>query len=359
LAPWLLLGCSQVLELDQDYALGTASPTGAAGAGGTGGSGGAGGTSHDCPDGEQDNDGDGTCRPACDSDSCSGNGTCDDSSGTATCTCDVRFSGETCASCAEGYTGADCIGCAAGFQDRDDDGTCLPECAASTCSSHGVCDDSSGTAECTCRPGFSGIDCGTTCPSGMAGASCDFRIIFGFDIPVAVANWDTVDDVPYDIEDAAGAGAFDRVAYRLILDDEEVWAEMDPFTANAAELGMPMDVVHDVAITNATVVSFSSRQAMVPTPSDGNVEMWSNCYSPGLNGVFDYDDDMSATTDCHGCIQVHVNMVPVLSFNRWSTNSGIHEVGIGASPTGHPDYTFEQVADDYTTRRLEVYIREP
>jgi hypothetical protein len=49
----------------------------------------------------------------------------------------------------------------------------------------------------------------------------------------------------------------------------------------------------------------------------------------------------------------------VLSFNRWSTGSGDHELGIGVSPVGNPDYTFQQVAGDYTARRLEIYIREP
>lgn len=352
-ALWLAASCSQVLELDQDYTLGSESSTGGGGTGGVGGGG------DDCPSGEQDNDGNGVCEPACDAESCSGNGTCDDSSGTATCSCDFNFTGDDCASCAAGYEGATCTGCASGYQDADDDGTCLPACDSSTCSGHGDCDDSSGTAECTCRPDFGGDDCGTACPDGMAGAGCDFRIIFGLDIPAPVTDWNEISDVPYDVDDAAGAAPFDRVAYRLILDDEEVWVEMDPFTSDAAELGMPMDVIHDVPITNATIASFSPRQPSSSAPTDGNVEMWSSCYSAGPNGVFDYDDDITAGTDCYGCIQVHVALQPVLSFNRWSSGSGTHELGIGPSPTGNPDYTFEQNANDYTTRRLEVYIREP
>ncbi|RLB58258.1 MAG: hypothetical protein DRI90_16955, partial [Deltaproteobacteria bacterium] len=129
-ALWLVASCSQVLDLDEDYFVGPG---------------------NDCPDDEQDHDGDGTCEPACTTESCSGNGTCDDSAGTVSCECDFRFSGDICASCADGYAGPDCSGCAAGYQDSDDDGTCLPECHNSTCSGHGVCDDSSGTATCTCR----------------------------------------------------------------------------------------------------------------------------------------------------------------------------------------------------------------
>jgi len=276
------------------------------------------------------------------------------------CTCEFRFSGEECASCADAYTGLDCTGCASGFQDQDDDGTCLPECAAATCSGNGQCDDSSGTAICTCYPDSLGDDCGTACPAGMAGSSCDFRIIFGLDIPVPATDWNVVEDVPYDIDDAASAASFDRVAYRLILDDEQVWVEMDPFTADAAELGLPMDVLYDVPVTNVTVASFSPNQETITVPSDGNVEMWSNCYTAGPNGVYDYDDNITTTSpDCYGCVQVHVAMQPVLSFNRWARVGGNLELGIGPSPTGNPDYTFEENAGDYTSRRLEVYIREP
>ncbi|MBW2457657.1 MAG: hypothetical protein JRI68_24345, partial [Deltaproteobacteria bacterium] len=288
-ALWLVASCSQVLDLDDDYFVGPGSSTS--------GTGGTGGTGTDCPEGEQDNDENGTCEPACLPDACSDHGTCDDSSGTATCSCDGHFGGDDCASCDEGYAGPDCTDCAAGFQDQDDNGTCSPECGDSTCSGNGTCDDSSGTATCTCRPDYGGDDCGTACPSGMAGPSCEFRIIYGLDIPAAVADWDVVGDVPYDIDDAANAAEFDRVAFRLILDDEEVWVEMAPFTSDAAELGMPMEVVHDVPVTDVTVASFSSNQPTISAPTDGNVEMWSNCYSAGPNGVYDYDDDISSGTD--------------------------------------------------------------
>jgi hypothetical protein len=357
-----IASCSQVLELDQDYTLGPANSTSGAGGGGgsgTGGSTSTGGNGAECPDGQQDNDGDGTCEPTCAADTCSGNGTCDDSSGTATCTCEDRFSGDACDSCAEGYEGNDCTACASGYQDNDDDGSCLPECDFPPCSGNGACDDSSGTAICTCRADFTGDDCATACGQDMAGPDCAFRIIYGLDIPAAVPDWNAVADVPYDVDDAASADPFDRVAYRLMLDTQEVWVELDPFTTDATELGMPMEVVFDVAVTDVTVISLSANQPSIPTPSAGNVEMWSNCYSAGPNGVFDYDDDISATTDCYGCIQVHVGTETVLAFNRWSSSSGNLDIGIGTSPTGNPDYTFRQNAPDYTTRRLEVYIREP
>lgn len=359
-AAWFVLlassACSTILEFDEPYVLGDPNAAGGMmGAGGTG----AGGMAATCPDDEQDNDADGTCEAACDAGTCNGRGACDDSSGSATCTCDERFSGDDCASCAEGYGGSECSDCTVGHQDLDGDGTCLPACTAATCANDGTCDDSTGTTTCTCRPDFDGADCATACGMGTAGPGCAFRLMFGLDIPAPVANWDEPSDVPYDTDDSATAGAFDRIAYRLILDDEEVWVEMDPFTTDAAELGVPVDVLHDRMITNVTVRSFSANQPSIETPTSGNVEMWGHCYSAGPNGEYDYDDDITvAQQDCYGCLQIHVDMLPVLSINRWSSANGDVDIGIGPSPSGNPDYTFEENAGGFTVRRLEVYVRE-
>jgi sialate O-acetylesterase len=254
--------------------------------------------------------------------------------------------------------GAGCTTCASGFQDNDGDGLCAPACGSESCSDHGECDDNTGDAICTCRPDFTGEDCATPCQAGMAGTSCEFRIIFGVNVPIA-ATWHEVADVPYDIDDAASAVAFDRVAYRLILDDEEVWVETDPVSNVAADLGMPVDVLHDAPVLNVTVLSFAANQASIAIPETGAVEMWSNCYSEGLNGVHDYDDDVGGAVDCYGSMQVHVGTHTILAINRWATGGGDWDIGIGNSPIGNPDYTFRQNAGDYAQRRLEVYIREP
>lgn len=151
-----------------------------------------------CDNGFQDNDSDGTCSPACNLDTCAGNGSCDDGSGAAVCTCDAAYTGSDCTSCATGfqdndgngdcqpdcagndcsgsgicsdasgaatcacdpgYTGADCSGCGTGFQDRDSDGICEPACDGDTCAGNGTCDDATGTATCTCNTGYTGTDC--------------------------------------------------------------------------------------------------------------------------------------------------------------------------------------------------------
>ncbi len=53
-----------------------------------------------CLPGEQDNDGDGECQPACAPDECGEHGTCDDSTGATVCLCDAPFSGAACEQCA-------------------------------------------------------------------------------------------------------------------------------------------------------------------------------------------------------------------------------------------------------------------
>jgi hypothetical protein len=170
----------------------------------------AGDACNQCAPGYQDNDADGSCLPTCDNVSlaCGAHGRCSDTSGTAACACDAGYSGESCDSCAsgwqdhdgdaacqptcetaaldcgqhgscadstgtavcvcaEGYAGTGCAGCASGYQDKNGDGTCLPDCATAglACGPHGACVDTSGTATCSCEAAYSGADC-ASCADG-------------------------------------------------------------------------------------------------------------------------------------------------------------------------------------------------
>ena len=62
--------------------------------------------------------------------------------------------------------------CIADYQDKDGDSICKPACAIAGCSLDASCDDSSGTAVCTCGPGFEGN--GQTCEDidGCADSPC-------------------------------------------------------------------------------------------------------------------------------------------------------------------------------------------
>ena len=208
-----------------------------------------------------------------------------------------------------------------------------------------------------CRPGFTGPSCETPCPAGMAGAACDFSLVFALDIPVQ-ADWDVASDVPYASDRTDGVGEFSRVAYRLVLDGDEVWVELDAFTTNAKRLGVPVDWTFDVPVTNVIVHSFAANQPNVLVPAAGNVELWSDCYPEGPGGVFDHDDDRQNSPDCYGSMQVHVASKPILSFNHWTEGATKNnDIGIGRSPGKHPDWTFAENAASYAKRRLEIYVR--
>jgi len=91
----------------------------------------------------------GVCEP----DSCTGNGTCDDTTGAVVCTCDAGYAGATCADCDAGYVA---IG-----------GSCVVEvtCEPTSCNSHGTCDDSTNAIVCTCDAGWAGEFC-DSCDAG-------------------------------------------------------------------------------------------------------------------------------------------------------------------------------------------------
>ncbi len=117
---------------------------------------------------------------SCDPDPCA-HGTCEDNGSGPLCHCLAQYTGDFCDQCAEGYTsaGLECVPsdsnpcepnpctdtnrttcvvqnstqvclCNPGYQDRDQDGSCLPDCTTSDlqCDTDEVCDDTSGQATC-------------------------------------------------------------------------------------------------------------------------------------------------------------------------------------------------------------------
>lgn len=104
-----------------------------------------------CAGGYED-DGEGGCAllpPTCQADSCSGHGTCDDADGDIICDCDPGYDGMDCGRCADGYEDDGAGGCA----------PLSGQCTTQSCSGHGSCDDSSGSFVCTCLPGYQGARC--------------------------------------------------------------------------------------------------------------------------------------------------------------------------------------------------------
>lgn len=307
-----------------------------------------------CAFGFQDNDSNGTCEPGCGDDTCAGNGTCSETSGSVMCTCNA------------GYAGADCATCDTGFQDNDGDGVCTADCSAFSCGGNGVCNDASGTAGCECNQGFAGALCDTcalgftgaacdSCDVGFAGDACEFSLVYALDIPNS-SDWNTVADVPYTTDNSATVGAFDRVAYRVDLDGTFVWAEMDPFTDDASQLGVPTDWSWDQKVDNLTLKTNSTAVSEVSDARGGSIEFWHNCYTAEPRN-YDQDDVPTNSADCYGSMQVHHFTTPAIAFNRWTSASGNNDLGVGQAPSGNPDWTFAQNAAGYTSKTLAVYVR--
>lgn len=93
-------------------------------------------------------------RSSCAADTCHTHGACDDATGIAVCSCD------------EGYLEPYCQYCATGYLLNPNTQECVPtpQCDFSTCSGHGTChepdaDSSSLDLICVCNPGYSGPRC--------------------------------------------------------------------------------------------------------------------------------------------------------------------------------------------------------
>ena len=101
----------------------------------------------------------------CADDSCSGYGTCDDSSGVVQCDCDDGWAGASCDTCAPGYHAVEVVGADAGVDGGVDGGSgeeiCVLDqtCLFSSCDGHGTCDDTSGVVICDCDTGYVGTYC--------------------------------------------------------------------------------------------------------------------------------------------------------------------------------------------------------
>lgn len=113
-----------------------------------------------CPEGFHDEDG---CWPdglPCADDMCSGHGQCDDSIGTAVCTCDKGWGGTWCDTCATDWhlEGSECV---------PDQNVCVPD----PCKGHGNCTADGFEWTCACDIGFAGDDCGQCAEGYVALAS--------------------------------------------------------------------------------------------------------------------------------------------------------------------------------------------
>ncbi|NNC87866.1 MAG: hypothetical protein HKN82_05325 [Akkermansiaceae bacterium] len=198
-----------------------------------------------------------------------------------------------------------------------------------------------------------------------------YTLVYSLDIPDGPNYFSG--EVPYDIDYSDRVGTFDRVAYYLELqepggDVQFAWASMDAFTTDLGQIGVPnpaSGAVFQQLVNNLNVVSNVAGVAE-GTGLQGNIEFWPTNYGagnaigiPGASGsTLDFGDTRS-TGGNYASMQVHntSGAQTVIAFNRWAGFSAPADVGIGNNPGTNPDWTFEQNADGFEIKTLQVLVR--
>ncbi len=184
------------------------------------------------------------------------------------------------------------------------------------------------------------------------------------------ADAELIDTEPtYSLDRRGQLATVGRVTYCLELDGTFAAATFDAPDQNPALLGVPVTDESDAQ--GRIAVTVVANVAGVPTGDDlsGSIEFYPYNYTPaqtmgvpGASGeVYDADDLHGQLR--HGAMQIHAAdpatgaPVTVFAYNRWAF-AGVDDLGIGNNDGVHPDWTFEQNADQYASARLRVFASE-
>jgi len=226
------------------------------------------------------------------------------------------------------------------------------------------CAADNGGCEQTCQSdGSNVISCG--CEFGVLQAdeqSCTpesgYSLLYAYDLPTD-AGVITAGDLTFAIADnftALGSASYERVAFLLQLDGTWVWTSMNEYGSGLEELMIPADYTAMTTLTAVNVLTNSSN-LLPANDQSGVIEFYSNCYEMGVDGVFNDDDTVLPAPDCWGAMQVHSGGETLWAYNGWAEPGSIDDVGIGSSSTPtRRDWTHSNNAEEYSLRRLEVYI---
>ena len=195
----------------------------------------------------------------------------------------------------------------------------------------------------------------------------DYTLVYDLDLAKLGGS------IAYDVNNAAAAPKFDRVAYFLELRKagepvRYAFVSMDAFTHDAAKLGIPTAASgahfqQPVSNLNVTVDAPGLASA---TGIAGNIEFWPNNYGPansagvpgGDDAVYDLGDQPADPVEGYGCLQIHQTAAKqtLIAVNQWKSGSRA-DLGIGNSPGNTRDWTFTSNASSYTLKRLRVFVR--
>ncbi|QDU26773.1 Hemolysin, chromosomal [Anatilimnocola aggregata] len=219
-----------------------------------------------------------------------------------------------------------------------------------------------------------------------------YSLIYELAIP-NVANWNTTAP-PYSVNNLTTfSQPIDRIAYYMELQSgtgatEYVYASMDNFTSNLAQIGIPRtgtNALFQRYVNNLNVVSNKAGVTNATGIQTGFIEFWNSNYATALSSAnnppnqvpsplnasgsaYDFGDSGGGTGAGHGSMQIHntdsdgVLGAPysagqtLIAYNRWNSTS-TSDLGIGNAPTGAPDWTNQGTAANYTLKNLAVLVR--
>ena len=231
--------------------------------------------------------------------------------------------------------------------------------------------------------------------SAIAGATnnvveaSQYKLVYSLDIP-NTANYGSTNPL-YSVDNHASISRESRVAYYLELQSSNgplqyLWASMNPFTQNTAQIGVPTlasGAVFQQDVTNMNVCSDVPGIVTGTNLNSGNIQFWPYNYLPAnadnvpnaSSNVYDFGNQDLGTGN-YGSMQIanYDASQMLISFNQWGGNNSANvDLGIGnnrvywendfnyinAITDINPDWTFRGNGGNYVTKRLQVYVAVP
>jgi lysophospholipase L1-like esterase len=213
--------------------------------------------------------------------------------------------------------------------------------------------------------------------------STNYTLVYRHALPAAVPNYN-VNGIAYDFDQRPLISRpFSRVAYCVELATNAagptnwVYISDDSFTPDLNRIGVPVlgtgAGFQQRLATNANVYSSDTNIVTGTNLATCNIEFWPFNYGAattatvptGSGSQYDWNDTVD-TGGQYACMQIHnygalvgggVSTGQVLfAFNRWGSQSGDADLGIGSQPTANPDWTFATNAATYAIRNLYVLV---
>ena len=195
-----------------------------------------------------------------------------------------------------------------------------------------------------------------------------YGVLYQLDLPTN-GSFSNLAAITYSIDNSSQSLNYTRVAYLLQLDNKWVWVSMNKFNTTNAQLGLPFNnsgIVFQQTVSAMNVYSSANAGVTNTTGINGNIEIWPDCYGQGLglagiggnSGTFDFNDQISAGSNCYGSFQVHNynSQETIFAYNSF-LNGNNDDLGIGNNTgNGNPDWTFMYNASTYSVKKLWILV---